>query len=91
MEKLKNNMIEVIESMQQRLALLQPSFINIIDESHLHIGHPGRDPGKGHFRLQIRSQKLIHLSRVQQHQKIYMLLGDLMQSSIHALAIEIVN
>lgn len=89
MEKSKNNMTEIIENMQQRLAILQPGFINIIDESHLHIGHQGRDPDKGHFRLQITSQKLIHLSRVQQHQKIYALLGDLMQHSIHALAIEI--
>ena len=79
-----------IERMQELLTQhLHPSELNIIDESHLHAGHVGAREGKGHFRVQIASGRFSGLRMIQQHRLIYESLGDMMQTDIHALAIEI--
>ena len=78
-----------IEEMQQRLiAELQPEELEIIDESHHHVGHAGARDGRGHFRLHIVSQEFAGLSPLQCHRLVYAALGELMQTDIHALAIE---
>ena len=79
-----------IERMQELLTEnLRPSALNIIDESHLHAGHAGAREGKGHFRVQISSDRFNGLRLIQQHRLIYDSLGEMMQTDIHALAIEI--
>ncbi|MBT8448355.1 MAG: BolA family transcriptional regulator [Gammaproteobacteria bacterium] len=79
-----------IEQMQHLLTeSLQPTKLNIIDESHLHAGHAGAKEGKGHFRVQITCERFTGLRLIQQHRLIYDSLGDMMQTDIHALAIEI--
>jgi len=80
-----------IELMQELLASLEPSHMNIIDESHLHAGHAGAKEGKGHFRLQIASPRFDGLRLIQSHRLIYETLGDMMQTDIHALSIELVE
>lgn len=67
---------------------LQPSKLAIIDESHEHIGHVGAKSGKGHFSIQIVSDRFINLNPVQRHRLIYDAIGDLMDTDIHALRIE---
>ncbi len=68
---------------------LTPDFLQIEDQSHLHRGHPGAKSGLGHFAITIESDCLTGLSRIKQHQRIYKALGDLMQTDIHALSINI--
>lgn len=68
---------------------LSPIALEINDESHLHVGHPGAKTGMGHFSVRIASTALNGLSRVKQHQMIYQALGDLLKTDIHALRIEI--
>ena len=80
-----------IELMQEKLARLEPSQLTIIDESHLHAGHAGAKEGKGHFRLQIASPKFAGLRLIQSHRLIYETLGEMMQTDIHALSIELLN
>ncbi len=80
-----------IATIKKRLAVLSPSFIEVIDDSHKHIGHEGAKDGHGHFSLTLSSACLKDLSRIQQHQKIYEALGDLMQTDIHALSISVTN
>jgi len=76
-------------AMQQRLqAALQPQTLEIIDESHHHVGHAGARDGRGHFRLHIVSSAFAGLSPLQRHRLIYAALGELMQTDIHALSIE---
>lgn len=58
------------------------------DESHLHVGHAGAATGRGHFRLHIWSEKFRGLTPVARHRAVYAALGELMQTDIHALAIE---
>ena len=80
-----------IELMQEKLASLNPTHLNIIDESHLHTGHAGAKEGKGHFRLQIASARFADLRLIQSHRLIYETLGDMMQTDIHALSIELIS
>lgn len=79
-----------IQAMTEKLqSSLQPSYLDITDDSHLHAGHAGAQSGKGHFTLTIQSEKLNGLIKVKQHQLIYQTLGDMMQTDIHALSIQI--
>jgi BolA protein len=78
-----------IAIMQQRLKdALQPELLEIIDESHHHVGHAGARDGRGHFRLHVVSTEFTGLSALQRHRLIYTALGELMQTDIHALSIE---
>ncbi len=70
---------------------LSPSHVDVVDESHLHIGHAGAASGAGHFNVTVHSKQFAGQSVVQQHQMVYSALADLMKSEIHALSINTVN
>jgi len=69
---------------------LAPEWLEIIEESHLHIGHAGAKDGRGHFRVRIASPLFLGLSRMARHRLVYRALGSLMQTDIHAINIEAV-
>ncbi|RCS59641.1 BolA family protein [Parvibium lacunae] len=77
-----------IETLRERLQILAPQHLEIMDESHQHIGHAGAQGGGGHYRLIIASPHFVGLSPVQRHRLVYDALADLMRREIHALAIE---
>ncbi len=58
------------------------------DESHLHEGHAGARDGRGHFRVSIVAEAFDGLSPLARHRAVYAALGELMQTDIHALAID---
>jgi BolA protein len=60
--------------------------VEVVDESHLHAGHPGARSGGGHFRATIVSDRFEGLSRVQAQRLVFQVLGELMQGEIHALS-----
>ena len=62
--------------------------IAIVDESHLHVGHPGAASGGGHFQVTIVADNFDGLSTLARHRLIYDALGDAMQTEIHALSIK---
>ena len=76
-----------IATLEQRLAVLNPSLCQIEDESAQHAGHAGAASGGGHFRLTIASEKFNAIKPMQRHRLVYDAVGDLMQSEIHALTI----
>jgi BolA family transcriptional regulator, general stress-responsive regulator len=79
-----------IRLIKERLdAALAPSRCQIFDESHLHAGHAGARDGRGHFRIVIASPQFQGLSRIQQHRLVYEALGDLLQTDIHAVGLDI--
>jgi len=80
--------MSTIETMQARLAILKPTHIEIQDDSASHAGHAGAKSGGGHFFLTIVSDEFAGQLTIARHRKIYDLLGDLMQSQIHALSIK---
>ncbi|HMB37494.1 MAG TPA: BolA family protein [Wenzhouxiangellaceae bacterium] len=69
-------------------AVLAPERLEVIDESHLHVGHAGARDGRGHFRIRIGCSRFLGKSRLARHRMIYDALGDMMETDIHALAIE---
>lgn len=80
---------ELINLVTQRLNTLNPSYFDLVDESHLHAGHAGARGGASHFRVIISSDQFDGLNTVAKHRLIYQQVQDLMPHPIHALAIEI--
>lgn len=79
----------ITDEMHERLALLTPSRLEIIDESEDHRGHSGyREGGQSHFRIRMASSAFAGLSRLQRHRLIHDTLGDIVPR-IHALALEL--
>lgn len=82
----------------QRVALIRqrletafhPKLLEVIDESHLHAGHPGARDGRGHFRVRIVSGAFEGQSRMSSHRQVYGALGDLLKTDIHAIKIEVI-
>ena len=75
----------------QRLQqVLQPSALEVIDESALHSGHAGaNESGVGsHFRVRITSQLFTGKTPVARHRLVYDALQDFLDQGLHALAIE---
>jgi BolA protein len=70
------------------LEQLQPSALELIDESHKHAGHEGARDGRGHFRVRIVSSQFAGKAPLARHRLVYAAVGELMNTDIHALAIE---
>jgi BolA protein len=79
------------EALHRRLTeLLNPSRLEVLDESAAHAGHAGSDgSGAGtHFRVRIASPLFAGRSRVARHRLVYDALRDFVDAGLHALAIE---
>ncbi|HCY15528.1 MAG: BolA family transcriptional regulator [Curvibacter sp. GWA2_64_110] len=77
--------------MTQRLqAALQPTMLEVLDESAAHAGHAGAN-GSGfgtHFRVRIASPLFEGKTRVARHRLVYDALQDFIAQGVHAIAIE---
>jgi BolA family transcriptional regulator, general stress-responsive regulator len=76
-----------VDQIREALALLEPSVLDIEDQSEGHVHHAGRGKG-GHFKVKIVSQAFAEKKPLQRHQMIYQALGDLMTTHIHAISID---
>ena len=81
---------EIIET---KLSVLNPHFLKITDQSHLHAGHVGNPDGnqESHFAVEISSDALRGISLIKQHRLINNLLKEEFDSGLHALSIKIKN
>ena len=78
---------------KQRLSeRLQPTALEVLDESAAHAGHAGASSsGQGsHVRVRVASPLFTGLSRVQRHRLVYDALQDFIDQGLHALAIELI-
>jgi BolA protein len=75
---------------RQRLqAALEVQALEVIDDSHLHVGHAGAQAGGGHYRVRVVSPAFRDLGRIARHRMVYQAMGDAMRNDcIHALSIE---
>lgn len=85
---MNDRVTRIRQRLEQRL---QPESLDIVDESHLHRGHPGARDGRGHFRVRIVSDVFAGLPRLARHRRVYAAVGDLMETDIHALNIEAIS
>ena len=70
------------------MVALEPTRLDIINESELHAGHrssPGT--GESHFRLLVVSSMFAAKSRVERHRMVNELLGPELKRGVHALAL----
>lgn len=83
---------ERIKTIHSRLTeALSPTRLQVIDESHLHIGHAAAKEGLGHFVVTIESPCFKGKITLEQHRMIYEAVGDLMPNEVHALRIQVVS
>jgi len=66
---------------------LQPSELEIRDDSAAHAGHAGAREG-GHFHVRIASARFIGLGPVARHRLVYDAAGALLKTEVHALSID---
>ena len=78
---------------QQLTRMLQPTHLEVIDESAAHAGHSGANAeGFGsHFRVRIASPAFAGISRVARHRLVYDAMQNFIDQGLHAVAIEIVD
>jgi BolA protein len=67
---------------------LEASWVEVVDESHLHAGHAGARSGAGHFRVTVVSTHFEGLSSVEAQRLVYQALAAEMGPEIHALAMK---
>lgn len=70
-------------------AALDPTQLEVINDSHHHAGHSGDDgTGESHWTVVVESRAFERLNRVQRQRLINTALADLLATRIHALAIK---
>lgn len=79
--------MSLADVIRERLAALEPTALELVDESHLHAGHAGARAGGSHFRLAVTSARFAGKSRLERQRLVYDSLGSLMRHEIHALSI----
>ena len=80
----------VKDEIEARLtAAFTPERLEVVNESHQHAGHAGDDgTGESHFRIVIRAEAFVPMSRVARHRAVHQALGDLNQR-VHAIALDV--
>lgn len=80
-----------VERIQQLLeTTFEPESLVVEDDSHRHVGHEGAKGGMGHFNVSIVSAHFNGMKMLARHRAVYTALDEMMQTDIHALAIEAV-
>lgn len=80
--------MSTIELIKQKLSVLEPEKIEIVDESARHAGHEGAKSGGGHYLLTIVSRKFSGKSALARHRLVYTALQEMMHKNIHALSVK---
>jgi len=71
---------------------LNPSLIEIEDESHLHANHnPSAKAGGTHFKIKIVSKKFKGKSRIEKHRIVNDILKNEFKNGLHALTLSLSN
>lgn len=69
---------------------LQPKFLEVRNNSHLHAGHAGDNgTGETHFAVIIEAEELKNLSRLNAQRKVNQLLKNEFANGMHALEIKL--
>ena len=86
---MKENQVSLEKEIRTKLMIaLEPTRLDVVNESELHAGHrssPGT--GESHFRLIVVSPRFSGMSRVNRHRLINEALAEELAGGLHALAI----
>ncbi|KAF6001740.1 hypothetical protein F1559_002608 [Cyanidiococcus yangmingshanensis] len=80
----------VREQIEKKLrSALEPSVLEVIDDSHRHDGHFGKPRrGETHFRVVVVSSHFEGLPLRERHRRIYQILQQELDDAVHALQLE---
>ena len=82
MTEVKKN---IVSKLQKHL---EPSFIEVIDESHLHANHnPDAKNGGTHFKVKIISNTFKDKSKIEKHRIVHEILDYELKNGVHALTL----
>jgi BolA protein len=78
--------VSTAEHIHTLLQPLQPTHVDVRDDSHAHAGHAGAQ-GKGHFHVTVVSMRFEGLTPLQRHRLVNEALAPLFETHIHALGL----
>jgi len=81
-------MKDVLDRIEQKLAVLTPDSVELIDDSDKHARHERAKGGGGHFQLIIVSPAFEGKTSQARHRLVHAALGDMLEREIHALSIK---
>lgn len=81
--------MQVIRKIESKLqAALDPESLEVIDESHRHVGHVGARPeGETHFSIHVVSNAFAGCNRVERQRMVYTALAEELKGPVHALSV----
>ena len=80
-----NNLISIIK--KKILANIICENLKVEDKSFLHKNHVGNSNNKFHIKLSIKSKELKKMNKIESNKKIYKILNEEINKSIHSLQI----
>ena len=80
-----NELIAIIKKKLQNQIIIEN--INIEDKSFLHKNHVGNQDGKFHLKINITSNELRKMNKIQSNKKIYKILDKELKEFIHSIQI----
>ena len=80
-----NELIEIVKKkLQKNIEILS---INIEDKSFLHKHHSGNEKGKFHLKINIKSDELKKLGKIESTKRVYKILEKELKDYIHSIQI----
>ena len=81
---------ELIAIIKKKLSIqINIQNIEIEDKSFLHKNHKGNQEGKYHLKLNIVSDELKNMNRIESNKKIYKVLDKELKETIHSIQIQL--
>ena len=77
--------MEISDQIKKKLQLLQPTHVELLNESHMHAG-PAVD---SHFKLTLVTAQFDGQAAVKRHQAVYKVLQEELAGPVHALALHL--
>lgn len=76
-----------VDRLRAALQSLEPTLLEIRDDSAKHAGHAGAREG-GHFHVVIAAPAFTGVSAIERHRMVYAAAAELLGRDIHALSID---
>tara|TARA_B100000900_G_scaffold109718_1_gene91594 strand:+ start:1176 stop:1436 length:261 start_codon:yes stop_codon:yes gene_type:complete len=82
------NINQLIEIIKKKIKTnIDIENINIEDKSYLHKNHKGNEKDRFHIKISLESKQLKEMTKIDANKKIYKILSEEMNKSIHSLQI----
>jgi len=78
-----NELIAIVKKKIQKEIIIEKIYVE--DKSFLHKNHVGNNPNRFHLKIQIKSEELKKLSKIEGTKKIYKILDYEIKNFIHSL------